>query len=141
MFALSNVGHIQSLVNPPGNPEGDLLRRRRARGRTRCSGSAVPGRSAGRGASTGQTGCLSVPMTRWRRQRCWAATVTPHATRLPACTSETACLPRTLLKFRCGIWRSCQPVLGLRGMIFLDGGLEQMAQQLLEPGGRHRATR
>ena len=26
-FALSNAGHIASLVNPPGNPEGQLLHR------------------------------------------------------------------------------------------------------------------
>ena len=39
-FVLANSGHIQSLLNPPGNPKAVLLDRRGARGRAPRRGSS-----------------------------------------------------------------------------------------------------
>ena len=77
-FALSNAGHIASLVNPPGNPKAnyftgpldpDAVAARR--------GWRVPRSRPARGGSTGPTGRSSAPATRFRRPRRSARAASP----------------------------------------------------------------
>ena len=72
-FVLSHSGHIQSLVNPPGNPKASYFDRRGARARPR--GVARLRRAAHR-QLVGELGAVddrAVRRARCRRRRRWAA--------------------------------------------------------------------
>ena len=91
-FALSNAGHIASLVNPPGNPKANYYtapagpqRDRRRRGWR------APRTTPDPGGSTGPTGPSSARVTRYRRPRPWG----PRASRRRPLLQGPTCGRRT----------------------------------------------
>ena len=79
-FVLSSSGHIQSLINPPGNPKGKVFRWRAISHRTREPGS--PARKAGvraPGGTTGGSGSPRVPARCVRPLARWVAEATLQA--------------------------------------------------------------
>ncbi len=76
-FALSTSGHIQSLVNPPGNPKMSVSLG--PRGRTRSRGLAGRGRDPARlvVGAVGPLGCRALRVTSGRPPAAWAADAHP----------------------------------------------------------------
>ena len=67
-FVLSNAGHIQSLVNPPGNPKASYWTGGEP-GPDAHAGGRPPSGTRAAGGSPGRSGCSSAPATRSRRAR------------------------------------------------------------------------
>ena len=57
-FVLANAGHLQSLLNPPAQPEGVLLRGQGRRCRSRRLGRTAPRATTAVGGRTGWPGCM-----------------------------------------------------------------------------------
>ena len=72
-FILANAGHLQSLLNPPGNAEVVLLRRQGRRADPDAWASTVPYATTAVGGRTGWPGCMSARARWWRRRRSSAA--------------------------------------------------------------------
>jgi polyhydroxyalkanoate synthase len=86
-FVLSSSGHIQSIVNPPGNPKASYYVDGRTP-RTPQRGSRTRPRFAEAGGSTGHPGSPSVPVPSGRRPNASGARPIPSSIPRPGVTSS-----------------------------------------------------
>ena len=91
-FVLSNAGHIQSLVNPPGNPKASYWTGP-SPDPTRTPGARPPSATRAAGGRPGRSGCCSAPGTRSRRRRRPAPPTIRRSSRRRAPSSATGSRP------------------------------------------------